>query len=77
MSVSPARMRMMIRAICLSCDDIPRIVGSRRSSTYGPRTIPVAIMPIMRGSLIALKIAAAEKPTRNIKASDKSIPMPP
>ena len=48
---SPALISMMISAIFLRSADMDNMDGSRKSSTYGPRTIPVASIPMMRGSL--------------------------
>ena len=63
---------MMIRAICLSSEDIPRTVGSIRSRTYGPITIPAASIPIILGSFKRLIISAAESPTIKIMPSEKA-----
>ena len=72
-SDSPAFIRIMIRAMLLSSDDMPSIDGSSRSSTYGPRTTPLTSMPTMRGSRSLSTIAATESPTRKMKDNDVSI----
>lgn len=46
---SPALSRMMIRAICRRSEETDRMEGSSRSRTYGPSTMPVNSMPMMRG----------------------------
>ena len=43
----PALIRIMIRAIFRRSADIERIDGSRKSRTYGPRTIPVTSIPMI------------------------------
>ena len=70
---SPAFNNIMINAICLRSADIDKIDGSNKSNTYGPSTIPVINIPIMRGNLILWQIAAIDNPTKKIKASDVNI----
>ena len=69
----PALIRIMMRAIFLRSADIERIDGARKSSTYGPRTIPVISMPMIRGSFNFWQIAPMTSPTRNMSDKDVSI----
>ena len=67
---SPAFKRIIMSAICRNSDDIDRIDGSNTFNTYGPKTMPVISIPIMRGSFHFWQIAAVDSPIKNIKASD-------
>lgn len=67
----------MMSAICLSSEDIPRMDGSKRSSTYGPSTMPVMSIPISPGNFSFLQTAAADMPTRKISDNDNYIKNPP
>ena len=48
----PAFKRMIINAICRSSEEMERMDGESRLSIWGPSTIPVISMPMIRGSLI-------------------------
>lgn len=69
----PALIRIMIRAIFRRSADIERIDGSRKSRTYGPRTIPVTSIPMILGSFNFWQIAPMTSPTRKISDKDVSI----
>ena len=69
----PALIRIMIRAIFRRSADIERIDGSRKSRTYGPRTIPVRSIPMILGSFSFWQIAPMTSPTRKISDKDVSI----
>ena len=77
LSDNPAFISIMISAICRSSEDMPSIFESSRSRTYGLTTIPTPSIPIIRGNPIFSNIAAADKPTRKMTASDKIIIIPP
>ena len=53
--------------------EIDSIDGSSRSSTYGPRTIPVTSMPMIRGSFRYPQMAPIARPTRKISDNDVNI----
>jgi hypothetical protein len=72
-SDKPAFIKIMIKAICLSSVDMLRMLESRKFRTYGPRTIPVTSIPIIRGSFSFWHIRAIDKPTRKMSESDVSI----
>ena len=76
-SESPAFISMIISAILRSSEDMDNIDGSSISRTYGPSTIPVASIPIIRGSLSLWHIAPIASPTRKINDSDVNIFFPP
>ena len=69
----PALIRIMIRAIFRRSADIERIDGSRKSRTYGPRTIPVTSIPMILESFSFWQIAPMTSPTRKISDKDVSI----
>ena len=69
----PALSKMIINAILRSSAEIDKIDESRKSSTYGPSTIPVTSIPIMRGSFNFWHIAAIQSPTKKISANDVNI----
>lgn len=69
----PALIRIIIRAIFRRSADIERIDGSRKSRTYGPRTIPVRSIPMILGSFSFWQIAPMTSPTRKISDKDVSI----
>ena len=48
---NPAFKSMMIRAICLSSEDIPKIESESQFNPHGPKTIPVISIPMIRGIL--------------------------
>jgi hypothetical protein len=53
--------------------DMDKMLGSSRSNTYGPSTIPVASIPIIRGSFSFWQMAPIASPTRKINDSDVNI----
>ena len=61
---------MIISAIWRSSEEMPRIDGSSRFSTYGPSTMPVKSIPIILGSPIRSQTAAMARPARKINASE-------
>ena len=61
---------MIISAIWRSSEEMPRIDGSSRFSTYGPSTMPVTSIPIILGNPIRSQIAAMARPARKINASE-------
>ena len=69
----PALIMMITRANFQRSGDILRILGSNKLRACGPSTIPVSIMPIIAGTLIALQAAPIAKPKRKISASEVSI----
>ena len=50
LSDNPALSRIIIKAIWRNSEEIERIDGSSRSRIYGPNTIPVTNIPIIRGN---------------------------
>ena len=75
-SPSPARIRIMIRAIFLSSDEMFRIFGSNKSCTYGPSTIPVSNIPRSPGSFNFLQIQLILIPQSRISAILNNIKIP-
>ena len=70
---SPALIRIMISAICRSSDEMDKMDASSQFSTYGPSTMPVSSIPIMRGRPHFWQIAAMPSPSKKINASDVNI----
>ncbi|EEB35551.1 hypothetical protein ANHYDRO_01735 [Anaerococcus hydrogenalis DSM 7454] len=52
---SPAFIKIIIRAICLSSADMDKVLGSIKFRTWGPKIIPVKSMPIRAGIFIFYK----------------------
>ena len=65
---NPALSKMMINAIRRSCDEISRMDESSQPSPYGPRIIPVAIIPTSPGSLTFLHSHPSAIPSSSINA---------
>ena len=70
---NPALSRIIISASFLNSDEIESIDGSRKSRTYGPNTIPVTSIPIIRGILSFWQIAPIASPTKKISDNDANI----
>ena len=70
---NPAFNRIIISAIFRSSAETERIDGSKKSSTYGPRTIPVTNIPIILGSFKRWQIAPIASPTKKISDNDVNI----
>ena len=72
-SDSPALSRMMTSASLRRSAEIDRIEPSSTLSTHGPSRMPVASMPMMRGSFSFWQSAANARPTRKMSASEVNI----
>ena len=62
----PALIRIIINAILLKSDDIFKIELSIRFNTYGPKIIPVKIIPSRLGNFSFLQIQPVNIPNNNI-----------
>ena len=75
--LSPALVKIIIRAIFLSSAEMPSILASIRFRTYGPSSMPVISMPSRLGSLIFRHSQPRDIPTIKISATLNNIQFPP